>query len=250
VTVMEFAPHFASLPEPAGTAGSGELPASARADSEFADSVRSDRELHDVAADVAKPAGLEPPLALGSTVRAEASLAPLAYDQHFDVIWRTLRRLGVLDHALDDALQDVLLIVHRRSAEFSAQSSLRTWVIGIAMRVASNYRRTQRRDTARHHAVAEQPLVVRPAQPDQLLARQEAVDTLYVLLERLPENQRELFVLVDLEQLSIAEAAELTGASAGACYKRLSAARLRFNAELERYHTTSPTRRGLNSWSR
>jgi RNA polymerase sigma-70 factor (ECF subfamily) len=174
------------------------------------------------------------------------SLAPIVYRTHFDTIWRTLRRLGVLEHALDDAIQDVLVVVHRRSAEFNGSSSLETWVIGIALRVAANHRRTQRRGAAKLSAVAAEGSTL-PREPEQLAAEREAVETLGVLLERLPENQRELLVLVDLEQLSVAQAAELTGSTPSACYKRLSAARLRFNSELERYHGAS--QRGV-PWSR
>ena len=156
--------------------------------------------------------------------RAETreSLASEVYRAHFDTVWRTLRRLGVLEHAVEDAIQDVLIVVHRRSAEYDGSSALKTWVIGIALRVAANHRRTQRRDAARLTAFAAEGSPS-PREPEQLAAEREAVATLHALLERLPENQRELLVLVDLEQLSVAEAALVTGTTPSACYKRLAA---------------------------
>src|SRR4051812_40957718 len=61
------------------------------------------------------------------------------YEEHFDLVWRTLERLGVASSAVDDALQDVFLVVHRRLGGFEGRSSLRTWIFGITLRIASDY---------------------------------------------------------------------------------------------------------------
>ena len=65
----------------------------------------------------------------------------VVYRQHFRATWRLLRRLGVADAQLDDAAQDVFLVVHRRLGEFAPHSPLRSWLFAIAVRVASDYRR-------------------------------------------------------------------------------------------------------------
>ncbi|NJL96066.1 MAG: TIR domain-containing protein, partial [Anaerolineae bacterium] len=59
------------------------------------------------------------------------------YDEYFEFAWRSLRRLGVPTEALDDAVQDLFLVVHRRLDSFEGRSSLRTWIFGIALRVAA-----------------------------------------------------------------------------------------------------------------
>src|SRR5690349_4809553 len=88
-----------------------------------------------------------------ATKPAEALLGNSAefaalYESEFAYVWRNLRRLGVSDAQLDDAAQDVFLVVYRRLGEFEARSTLRTWIFGIVLRVASTYRRTaQRRRT-------------------------------------------------------------------------------------------------------
>src|SRR3954469_17470883 len=64
--------------------------------------------------------------------------------QHGRFVWRTLRYLGVAEADLEDVCQEVFLVVHRRLPEFEGRSSIRTWVYGIALRVASDYRKRAR----------------------------------------------------------------------------------------------------------
>ena len=57
------------------------------------------------------------------------------YEQYFDFVWRSLRRLGVAAADLEDAAQDVFEVVHRRLEVFERRSTIKTWVFGIALRV-------------------------------------------------------------------------------------------------------------------
>jgi RNA polymerase sigma-70 factor, ECF subfamily len=67
------------------------------------------------------------------------------YDEYFAFVWRCLRRLGVSPAAIDDAVQEVFIVVHRRLGEFEQRSSLKTWLFGIAFRVAGAHRRAAQR---------------------------------------------------------------------------------------------------------
>src|SRR5580765_6751726 len=67
------------------------------------------------------------------------------YEAHFAFVWRSVRRLGVDDAAVDDVVQETFVIVHRRLQEFEARSSLKTWLFGILLRVVRDHRRTLRR---------------------------------------------------------------------------------------------------------
>ena len=67
------------------------------------------------------------------------------YDANIDALWRLLERLGVPSSVIDDAAQDVFVIAYRRRAEFRGDSTLRTWLTGIALRVAKDYRRSRSR---------------------------------------------------------------------------------------------------------
>src|SRR6185369_14121679 len=67
------------------------------------------------------------------------------YREHFDFVWRSLRRMGVPPTSMDDAAQDVFLVVHRKLAGFQGRSSVKTWLFGIVARVAHDHRRSEKR---------------------------------------------------------------------------------------------------------
>jgi RNA polymerase sigma-70 factor, ECF subfamily len=153
------------------------------------------------------------------------------YEAHAAFVWRSLRLLGVPDQALDDAVQEVFLVVHRRLDEFEGRSSLRTWLYAIARRVAGNVRR----GVERQGVPGTMPVdLVDPAAADPLEAAQqaEAGRLLVELLAHLTDDQREVFVLVEIEEMPVPEAAETLGINLNTCYSRLRAARARFEREL------------------
>src|SRR4051812_1143348 len=63
------------------------------------------------------------------------------FREHAPFVWRALRRLGVREADVEDACQEVFVVVHRRLADFEGRSSVRTWVYGICVRVASDWRK-------------------------------------------------------------------------------------------------------------
>ena len=67
------------------------------------------------------------------------------YRDHFDFAWLSLRRLGVPLSHVNDATQELFLVVHRRLDGFEGRSSIRTWIFSIAIRIANQHRRTTRR---------------------------------------------------------------------------------------------------------
>ena len=79
----------------------------------------------------------------------EADAAPLdlvaLYDAHAARVWRTALALGVERVDLDDAVQDVFMVLHRRADDFAGRSAVTTWIYGITRRVAADYRRRARR---------------------------------------------------------------------------------------------------------
>jgi len=66
------------------------------------------------------------------------------YRAHGRFVWLSLQRLGIQPSDLDDIAQDVFMIVHRRLGTFDRRSRVSTWLFGICMRVAANYRRRRR----------------------------------------------------------------------------------------------------------
>jgi RNA polymerase sigma-70 factor (ECF subfamily) len=153
------------------------------------------------------------------------------YDEHFDFVWRSLRRLGVPVSSLDDATQDVFVIALRREAEFEGRSAMKTWLFGIAWNVARNLSRSKVR---REDPLPEVLVDVRHLGQEEAAARAEAVQTLYELLDGLDEEKRAVFVMAELEELGAKEIAALVGVPENTVYSRLRAARSAFEAGLRR----------------
>lgn len=154
-----------------------------------------------------------------------------AFEQHFSMVWRSLRRLGVAEGVLDDAVQDVFLVLHRRWADFQHQSSLRTWIYGILLRVASDHTRRARRERARWSP--EEPELESSAEsPDHLYQQREAALILRAALAQLEDKERQILVLIDLEERSVVEAAEALEINLNTAYSRLRRARQSFEKAL------------------
>jgi RNA polymerase sigma-70 factor (ECF subfamily) len=154
-----------------------------------------------------------------------------AFEQHFSMVWRSMRRLGVPEAALDDAVQDVFLVLHRRWADFQHQSTLATWIYGILLRVASDHTRRARRERARWSP--EVPELESSAEsPDRLYQQREAAVLLRLALAQLDDKEREMLVLIDLEERSVVEAAEALGINLNTAYSRLRRARQSFEKAL------------------
>src|SRR3954452_665763 len=83
-----------------------------------------------------------------SVVRAVLSFDEV-YDRHFRFVWRVLRASGLPDSMVEDAAQDVFVVVHRRLSEFEGRSDIRTWLFRIARWVVTSERRKLR--TKREH---------------------------------------------------------------------------------------------------
>lgn len=151
------------------------------------------------------------------------------YTMHFDFVFRSLRRLGVPPHALDDAVQDVFMVVHRRLGDFEGRSSIKTWLFGIARRVVRDHRPDPRQAASLDEAVPSSA-----EGPHETAEKAEAAQRLLALLDRLDDDKREAFVLVDLEEMTVPEAAEALGANINTVYARLRAARRELEEAVER----------------
>lgn len=162
------------------------------------------------------------------------------YEEHFAFVFRTARRLGVSESSIDDAVQEVFLVVHRQLPKFEGRSTLKTWLFQIARRVCADHRRASRR-RGPHEPLQEMEIESTRGQPLDQLAHAEATARLHALLGRLDDTKREIFVLVELEQMSIPEAAEALGIGLNTAYSRLRLARRDFERALFRDRALSPS---------
>lgn len=150
------------------------------------------------------------------------------YNQHFDFVFRNLRRLGVPAASLDDALQEVYLVVLRRIGDLQHDTHLKAWLFAILIRVANNQRRSLRRrgtlePLGEWHAACTQP------GPFDLTARAEAAAFLHGFLSTLDDKRRATFVMAELEQLTAPEIARALAANLNTVYSWLRTARIAFS---------------------
>ncbi len=141
----------------------------------------------------------------------------LLFDQHGGFVYRTLGGLGVQESALDDAMQDVFITAFRRWSSFEGRSSKRTWLFGIARRIAFRYRRAARSRAQR----------LPPSQGNAGVdpyGRAHAAGTLNSLLRHVDSDKRQIFVLCEVEGMTAAEAADALRIPLGSAYSRRRAA--------------------------
>lgn len=188
------------------------------------------------------------PLAAAAPPR-EAEAAELdfdsVYDENVDFVWRSARRLGVSDRAIDDVLQQVFLVVHRRLPEFEGRSTMKTWLFSILLRVVKDERRSIRRKSPHWLGGPLDPddLEDTSNDPEAAADRAEASRTIDLLLESLDGDKRVVFVMAELEQMTANEISEATGLDPKAVYSRLRAARTDFERAAEKWRKTHAVER-------
>jgi len=172
-----------------------------------------------------KPSALAP---------ASASTFAEVFRAYAGYVLGLLRRLGVRDADVEDVAQEVFIVVHAQLAGFEGRSTLKTWICGICVRKVSEYRRRAHR----RHEVVVATLPERAAGGDQdqhaRLERDEQAALLQQGLSLLSEKLLHVFVLYEVEELTMAEVARAVGCPRFTAYTRLYAARRAMRTFLER----------------
>ncbi len=148
------------------------------------------------------------------------------YDTLFDFVFRCLRRLGVPSAYAEDACQEVFIVLHRRLFDLRSDASERAFLFGIATRVASQYRRKTARQAGNEWT--DQLAPSSSAGPFDAAAAAQAAELLERFLEQLDNDQRSVFMLMELEDFSAPEVAEALDTKLNTIYSRLRLARARF----------------------
>lgn len=145
---------------------------------------------------------------------------------------RTLRSLGVDAASVDDAAQDVFVVLHAKLPEFEGRSSLSTWIYAVTYRVAQNHRR---KSWFRRHEALTGHEFDPHSDPLDDYARKQAFDFVEQFCAALNEGKRDAFVLCVLEQRPAPEVAELLDVSQGTLYSRVRTVRAEFRRALKRH---------------
>jgi RNA polymerase sigma-70 factor (ECF subfamily) len=180
-------------------------------------------------------------------IEVESPLLDVAgiYEQYGLFIWKVLYRMGVPTADLPDAMQEVLLVVHRRLDSYDRRSKLTTWLFGIGLRVAA----TARRKRLRRRETDWEPIdhwvgVTEAAQTERLVIERDAQWRLERVLDSLEPEQRALFSFYEIEEMSCASIAELLEIPVGTVHSRLSKLREQVVFALKRLEAQEQLRFG------
>lgn len=150
-----------------------------------------------------------------------------------DFVWRCLRRLGVIEADADDAVQQVLLVAHAK-LDAIPEGRERAFLFATAARIAANARRSvRRRELAMEQASLRprEPQINQEALSEQLRARA----LLDEVLDELPEDLCEVFVLFEIEEVAIKDIADMLELPIGTVGSKLRRARKSFSDAVKRF---------------
>ncbi len=157
----------------------------------------------------------------------------LAFDRYHRDVYNVLARLRGSRDDLDDLVQTTFLTLPVAAARYDARGTPRAFVLGVAVQVArQSRRRLFRRFTlwlAREHDV---DLPESTPDPEEHLLERERLARLEGAIAKLPEAQRETFVLVEVEGLKGEEAARILDVPVNTVWTRLHHARLSLRTAL------------------
>ncbi len=172
--------------------------------------------------------------ASSSQVRLRAPVPSFGevYREYFVFVWSTLRRLGVAPAALEDATQDVFVVVHRRLPDFEGRGAgLRSWLFTIVRRVAFRHRRGAQRSERKHRALAQVRAEVQTM--DEALDQRTVTTLLLAALDELDDDKRIALDLHVFEGLSGPQIAQALEINVDTAYSRIKAARRRLQRSLD-----------------
>jgi len=157
---------------------------------------------------------------------------PTLFREHAPFVWRVLKRHGVAEGDIPDLCQEVFIVVLRKLPEFRGESSLRTWIYTIAVRVAAGHRRLAR--VSREHATDAPPVQIDARTPEDEVRAQGALAVLEYALSQVSEEKREAFMLFEFEELTAQEVADAVGCPRGTAFSRVLSARAAVESHLKR----------------
>jgi RNA polymerase sigma factor (sigma-70 family) len=165
-----------------------------------------------------------------------------AFETEFDYVYRALKRHGVNASDAEDLAQEVFLVMWRRWADYDTERPLRPWLAGIAFKVAHDHRRRSGREVPGGLVDAED----QAPGAEEHLASARARSLVLKALASLPEKQRTLIVMHDLDGASMREIADTLAVPLFTAYSRLRSARQAFAKSVRRLHTLAAANAGLS----
>ncbi len=166
--------------------------------------------------------------------QADAAAVGLAYDRHHAAVRAFAQRLVGEAAAAEDLVHEVFVALPRAARKFRGDSSLRTFLISIAVNHAHHYVRSASRRRAAFSRLEREPGAGQHPDPESIARRKELAQALTRALDTLPVDQRVAFVLCEVEERTSRDAAEIAGVPEGTVRTRLFHAKRKLREELER----------------
>lgn len=166
------------------------------------------------------------------------------YDAHVDFVVRLARGLGVPPAEIADVVQDVFLVVHRKLSAFEGRSTVRTWLGRIVLNVVRTHRRAYSKRRRFCELEHEHLPDTRHKPPDEAVLDREAAALLCSILAAMPEDQRTVFLLAEVEGLQMKEVSEMLSINTNTAYSRLRLAREKYRRAVRRLRTRQGALKG------
>jgi RNA polymerase sigma-70 factor (ECF subfamily) len=155
----------------------------------------------------------------------DASAFAELYARYVDRVYMRVVHLVGPGPDSEDVLQQVFIGLHRALPRFRGESQISTFLYRITVNVAYDHLRRRARRSVVHDDAALDALIDDAPTPEDRVRRQDELRQIFALLEQIKPKKRIAFVLVAVEGLSLAEAAELVGARVEAVKQRVLHAR-------------------------
>jgi RNA polymerase sigma-70 factor (ECF subfamily) len=185
------------------------------------------------------------PAGLHTESRLSASRVPpfhAIYKQYLDFVWSSAGHLGAGTDAIDDVVQDVFIVIHAKLATLQRPEALRSWIYGIVRRTVSDYRRSRRTRDAAGASLDVEPRSSQPS-PLEVAERNADLELLERVLAELDETKREVFVMVEVLEMTVPEVVQALDVPLNTAYSRLRLARQSFEEALARHEARDKERR-------
>jgi RNA polymerase sigma-70 factor, ECF subfamily len=148
-------------------------------------------------------------------------------------VMHALRKLGAPERELEDLAHDVFVAVHRKLDDYDPERPVRPWLFGIAFRVASDHRR---RAQSRREVLRDGPADIEDVRPsaEEQMARGEDRRLVTRALDAIAIDRRAVFVMHDMDGISVPEIARVLEVPLNTAYSRLRLAREEFRDAVRR----------------
>jgi RNA polymerase sigma-70 factor (ECF subfamily) len=163
---------------------------------------------------------------MGSTATDETAFRRV-FEEEYDYVYHSLRRLGVHARDLEDVVHDVFVEVYKSFSRYDRARPIKPWLFAFAFRFASTYRRLARHRVelgGDEEAIADDP------KADETMEREDAARILEAALATMSVELRGVFVLYEIDETPIKDIASTLGIPVNTAYSRLRLARAAFES--------------------